>query len=209
MIPEKTFRNVIDALMKGIEVSEDAYIYCSEPKQGRFREEFNVDIFLSLKEKNFPLVHAKVFLGRGYYRDWIEIFGINANIPDFSFFGSTAEEKILDIFSSLTSRLFVEYFEDKETAKELSLGVPVYLSRLGFEIAKRGFTWFKDWYFPEGLMEGGHKIQAERALTEEQKRKHIKELKEEFETFKRKCSDNTLKDKIEKRYKILQDLWKG
>ncbi len=197
---------LIDKLTKGAKF-QDIKVFSSKPKQGRFAEEFNVDVFAQRGEDLQLLLHIKVFLGRGHYRDWIEIFGISKEVFGENYFGSEIEAFILDEFSTLTGRIFVEYFEDVETVKELSAGVPSALSRLGFELAKKGFSWFKDWYFPEGLMEGGHKLQAEKPFGREAKEKHLRNLKEEFEKFLRSCEDLNLKVKVEERFKILENLW--
>ena len=181
---------------------QGAVLLVSQPKRGRFAQEFNVDVFLLEGSKKKVLCHLKVFEGRGPYREWVEVFGLRKEI-----FNTPLEEIILDSVCPHTGRLFVEYFEDKETARELSLGIPVALSRLGFEIAKRGFSWFKDWYFPEGLMEGGHKIQAEKAQKDRRK-KHLGDLEKELERFLKSEAPSALKTKALERFKILSELWK-
>ena len=170
-------------------------------KRGRFAEEYNLD--LSLEGES--LLTLKVFLGRKpYYSEWIEVFGIKPKLRnEISFFGSPLEEALLDAITPYFSRVFIEYFEDKETARELQKGVPPSLSRLGSKLLKRGYTYFRDWYIPEGLMEGGHKIQAEKPKNEELKEKHLQKILEEYKEFKRKCSDEELVKKIEIRAKEL------
>ncbi len=200
------FERLVSRLRKGLKVG-DLRILCREPKRGRFAQEFNLDIFAQNGGSAEPLLHVKVFLGRGHYRDWVEIFGISGEVFGESYFGSEVESAILDELCSITGRVFVEYFDDMETVRELSLGVPPALSRLGFELAKRGFTWFKDWYFPEGLMEGGHKLQAEKPADERAVLRHLKELEREFEGFLRSVEDVNLTRSIRGRFKILQSLW--
>ncbi len=191
-------RELIGKLKKGVEI-EDGKILKAEVKGGRFAQEFNLDLFLEGR----LLLHAKLFLGREHYRDWIELFGLSKDI-----YGTELEEKILDLFSPHTGRLFIEYFEDLKTADELKKGIPPALSRLGFELAKRGFTYVRDWYIPEGLMEGGHKLQGEKTESQEVQEKRFKELEKDLEEFLRKSGDEELKRKALERFKILESLWK-
>ncbi len=167
-------RNLLERLCEGVELG-DGKLELYRTTKGRFKEEFNLELRLN----GTHLLYVKVFEGRGrYYREWVEMFGINP-----LFFSSRAEEFILTEFSKLFDRLFIEYFEDRETTRELSLGVPPALSRLGFELLKRGYTWFRDWYIPEGLMEGGHKLQAQKPESSERGKKHLEGLREEAERW--------------------------
>ncbi len=204
---KELLEKTIAKLRGGVEV-QGIKLYCSEPEQGRFAEEVNLELFVSKEHEDKHLLYSKIFTGRAYYRDWIEIFGIAKELTGVPYFGSQVESLVLDLFSPLTGRIFVEYFDDMETVRELSSGVPPALSRLGFELAKRGFSWFKDWYFPEGLMEGGHKLQAEKAVDSLHMARHVEKLKEELESFLLKTKDDKLKETVLKRFKILEDSWK-
>ena len=203
---EEELKNLIEKLRRGIE-TEGFVLVCGEPKRGRFAQELNLDLSLLRGGKKAHLLHAKVFLGRAEYRDWVELFGIAKEVLGVPYFGSNVESTVLDLFSPLTGRLFVEYYDDMETVRELSASVPPALSRLGFELAKRGFAWFKDWYFPEGLMEGGHKLQAEKPLNPEHGRKLLNTLRVQIEGFLERCKDSSLRSEVEVRFKILEDLW--
>ncbi len=191
-------RELIEKLKKGVEI-ENGKILKAEVKGGRFAQEFNLDLFLEGR----LLLHVKLFLGREHYRDWIELFGLSKDI-----YGTELEEKILDLFSPHTGRLFIEYFEDLKTVEELKKGIPPALSRLGFQLAKRGFTYVRDWYIPEGLMEGGHKLQGEKTESQEVQEKRFKELEKDLEEFLKKSGDEELKRKALERFKILESLWK-
>ena len=191
-------KDLIEKLRKGVEI-ERGRILKAEVKGGRFAQEFNLDLFLEGK----LLLHAKLFFGRGHYRDWIELFGLSRDI-----YGTEVEGKILDLFSPHTGRLFIEYFEDLKTAEELKKGVPPALSRLGFELARRGFTYVRDWYIPEGLMEGGHKLQGEKTESPEVQEKRFIKLKKDLEEFLKKSQDEELKERALERFKILQSLWR-
>ncbi|RUM28512.1 MAG: DUF1122 domain-containing protein [Aquifex sp.] len=196
MLSREDFENFVNKFEEGI-ITDIGTIKLKKLSQGRFIEEFNLD----LEVNGESLLTLKVFLGRyPYWNPWIEVFGIKPRIKGKDFWNSEAEREVYNIISRYFPKVFVEYFEDKETAKELQKGVPPALSRLGFELLKRGYTYFRDWYIPEGLMEGGHKIQAEKPLNEEIMKKHIKKLQEEYREFIQKCTDENLKKKIEKRY---------
>jgi len=200
MLNREKFEEFLKPFKEGI-ITPYGVIRLKSLKQGRFAEEYNLD--LSLEGES--LLTMKVFLGRKpYYAEWIEVFGIKPKLKSgHSFFGSLLEEALLDAIAPYFSRVFIEYFEDRETARELQKGVPPSLSRLGSELLKRGYTYFRDWYIPEGLMEGGHKIQAEKPKNEELKGKHLQKILEEYKEFVRKCSDEELVKRIEIRAKEL------
>ncbi len=194
----------VERLKRGVTVS-DITVFSLEPKRGRFAEEINLELFARRGSSKRRLLYMKIFLGRGHYRDWIEVFGISAEIFGVLFFKTEVKEFVLDSIAPLTGRLFFEYYEDKETTRQLSLGAPPPLTDLGFSIAMRGFTYFKDWYFPEGLMEGGHKLQAEKPVSEEHLKKHLRRLEEELKAFLKRCSDEEIKVKILNRFQKLKE----
>lgn len=204
---KEKLEKVLKALREGLKLG-DILLRSGEPKGGRFVEELNLDIYAFRKDSRLSLLYVKIFTGRAHYRDWIEIFGISREVFGRNYFGSELEGKVLDLFCPLTGRIFVEYFEDKETVRELSAGVPPALSRLGFELAKRGFTWFKDWYFPEGLMEGGHKLQAEKPSSDEWRERHVKKIEEGLRKFLKTGAEEILKERALERFKILESQWK-
>lgn len=153
-------------------------------KKGRFPEEKNIEIYLSFRDIWKRLLVIKIFYGRPpYYRRWIELFLINKEINfngnDFIFINSIYEEKLIECLSMFLKggeSLFIDYMYDDETRKALELGVLPPLTRLGYILLQKGFTWFKDWYYPEGFMEGNPKLQAEKPIDEDSKRKHIDEF---------------------------------
>ncbi|MDQ7038762.1 MAG: DUF1122 family protein [Aquificota bacterium] len=167
-------------------------------RKGRFKGEELLEVFSG----GVRLLKVLLFPGRSYYRGWVEVFSVSGR-----FFGSKLEGVFLDVLGRYTDRVFFEYVEDRVTARELSFGVPPPLSRLGFEIAKRGFTWFRDWYFPEGLREGNPKLQAEKPADRRRKRKHLRDLNEDLSRFLNTSGDSDLKDTVLRRFKILQELW--
>ena len=116
---------------------------------------------------------AYYFSGRGFYTPWLEIdydpWPRTEGIEDdlFSF--------IYD-FLPRGSKLFVTYLKDLETRKMLLQGYNPADTPLGFSLLKAGFTWFKDWYFPEGGNEGVPKLQANKAFTENDETRELREL---------------------------------
>lgn len=64
-------------------------------------------------------------------------------------------------------KLFVTYIRDNETREMLYKGFSPPDTPLGFSLLKAGFTWFKDWYYPEGGNEGSPKLQANKPLNKE------------------------------------------
>lgn len=182
---------VIESLVeKGIQA--DSYqITALRVSQGRVREELNVDLAISLNTAKELLLSLKVFKGRyPYYKPWIEVFNmkpeIRIGLNTLYYFDSNVEDVVLSMVASALEpgeRVFVEYFRDSETMKALMENVPPPATRLGFKLFKLGFTWFKDWYFPEGFMEGGPKLQAEKPLNETHRARNLRRIRVELEEF--------------------------
>lgn len=152
-------------------------------RRGKFPEEDNVEVYaVSGSEKRLMIV--KVFRGRPpYYRRWVEVFSIASEFSIdgriFRFAGSVPEQRLIGCLSRLLGggeSIFIEYTYDTETRVALEVGVPPHLTRLGYILLLSGFTWFKDWYFPEGFMEGGPKLQAQKPVSEEAKTAQIADL---------------------------------
>jgi len=163
-------------------------------RKGRFPEEETLEYLLGYSGVFHRLLVIKFFKGRPpFYRRWVEVFSIRPHIvfnsKTYTFINSDEEEKLIKCLSDLINpgeRLFIEYVYDVETWKALEVGIPPPLTRLGYILLKNGFTWFKDWYFPEGFMEGGPKLQVEKPLDEEARIRHLIEI----------C--NTAKEYVEK-----------
>lgn len=123
---------------------------------GRYVWERNLTLHLNGRF----VMYLKVFRGHSYYRPWVEAFEIE------DWFHTVEEERELYalIFekSPPLSRIFVEYSSDPETERALRLGVPPELSRLGYNLLKVGYRNLRNWYYPEGLKEGGPKLQGEK-----------------------------------------------
>ncbi|GBF08541.1 conserved hypothetical protein [Aeropyrum pernix] len=158
--------------------------------QGRFSGEFFLAVRLERAgEKLVELCNSLVFCGRGVYRPWIEIFNVSPSLPVEAYMptaGSPVEAALLDLAADAlgpAEPLYVEYVWDRETLYQIQRGAPAPASRLGFELWKRGFRWFKTWYYPEGFMEGGEKLQAEKPLDSEHESRLVAEVRRDLENF--------------------------
>jgi hypothetical protein len=170
-------------IKKGFSVARHRF-FAKQITPGRFKEEEDLDMHISIDDHETHLLYAKVFTGRKpHYRPWIELFGINTRVilgnETVEYIGSELERALLATFASaLTAgeNMFVDYQQDIETKRQLADGLPVVTSRLGTILFELGFTWFKDWYFPEGYMEGDQKLQAERPLDSASRSRYVKEI---------------------------------
>jgi len=160
-------------------------------RKGRFPEEVNHEVYLGLGETWVRLLAVKKFNGRPpFYRGWVEIFHI---LPEvyvkkfrYVYVNSPEEESLVKCLASQLSpgeKMFIEYVYDDETYKALEAGVPPPLTRLGYMLLENGFTWFKNWYFAEGFMEGSPKLQGEKPLDENHRARQLREICGEAEEF--------------------------
>jgi len=171
--------------------------YLKELKQGRFFEERYFELHLkdeSDRVSEKPIIAGLYFAGRGkWIKPWAEIRYFYS--VDFQkekgkreSVSLSKEGRDLSLFRLLANlipsggHLSVEY-QDDETAKALELGVPAAASPIGFLLWKNGFRWFKNWYFPEGWKEGGTKLQGNKPLDEENRRKREEEMAEQLQEF--------------------------
>lgn len=167
--------DIIKRLSSGLRIN-DCVIRAVNIRGGRFREEYNALVVLESTGSPEELFDLKVFTGRPpYYRPWVEVFNIRGSFgPNDArgFYAGRVEDALLDLLSEALEpgeRLYIEYYSDWETTRALELGVPPAATRLGYKLFVRGFTHLRDWYFPEGFMEGGPKLQAEKPYPEEGK----------------------------------------
>lgn len=179
-----SFLPVLKKLEAGVKTKEG--LLHSKLKKAIRVDERNLEIFIG-KKRVFSM---KIFLGRPpYYFPWAELFTV-----DPSFFGTDAEKKLIKLFSKSGpgTRMFIEYGHDEKTQYALLHGVPPAATRMGNVFFKSGFTWFKDWYFPEGFYEGDIKLQAEVPIDAIAKKRQLLESKVTLEKF--------LKNKLAKKY---------
>lgn len=172
----------IESIQRGLLINT-RQIFAKVLPRARFREEINLDIFLRDRQAKSHLMFVKLFKGRPpHYKPWIEIFDIQREIEieakTVTYFDSQIENTILRFFSGALrpgQNLFVEYYRDGETLYQLQMDIPFPATRLGFKLYNLGFYWAKDWYFPEGFMEGDQKLQVEKPLDRqaEQRQKSV------------------------------------
>ena len=131
-----------------------------------------------------------VFCGmKPHYRPWMEIYSIEAK-PELKccnlFACSSIENKLIDMAAHILNPgepFYIDYTWDEESMLILGRRVPPAASRLGYKMLRAGFTWIKHWYYPEGFMEGGEKLQGEKPLSLRQKMTHLMEALRELEYF--------------------------
>lgn len=183
-------KDLMDDLNDGLKI-QDKLIYAKKTDKGRINGQKYLEIFCKKNNSEKLLFYLSVYQGKEpYYKPWVEAFGINNNLilekNRFNYFGTKLEDVILDEISDNLGnggRIFVEYSEDKETRYGLVRDYPEVITRLGNELYKRDFTWFKDWYYPEGFNEGGEKLQAEKPVDKKHEKNHYQRIKEEIERF--------------------------
>ena len=182
------FEKELKLLIKGIEINSTR-IFSDKELPGRIDGERRFELFLEQDGQREFLMFLKIFEGkRRYYRPFVEIYGINSDLSEFpfSYFGSDVESLLMRLFSRVLSsggKMFVTYEGDVETAWGLNIGLPPPVTRSGFILFNSGFTWFKDWYFPEGGNEGSQKLQGEKPLDQIARKKHLNGIKFDLEKF--------------------------
>ncbi|MCS7108277.1 MAG: DUF1122 family protein [Sulfolobales archaeon] len=162
----------------------EGFSYGFSVRRGRFPEEENIEIHIGYGDLSRRLMIIKVFSGRlPHYRKWVEVFSINSAVmlgeKSFTFLNSVYEDRLIRCISEFLGpgeKVFIEYTYDEDTRRAVEVGIPPHLTRLGYKLFQHGFTWFKDWYFPEGFMEGGPKLQAEKPISDDVRTKHIRDL---------------------------------
>ena len=168
---------------------------------GRIRGLYKASVLLEAGGSAARVAMLMVFCGRPpYYRPWVEVFNVNPSVPVerggyMPFTDTSLEDVFIDTVTGLSppgSSFYIEYYWDDETTRELDMGVPAAASRLGFKLLQRGFTWFKVWYHPEGFLEGGQKLQAEKPVSPEARARHLAWLRRELEEFLRSSARDPL-----------------
>lgn len=143
-----------------------------------------------------PVVQGLFFMGRGeHIKPWMEFrYDPLASFPaggelDLEVAGLSGE--LLELLGSLVppgGSLMVIYGAEphplaRETDNGLKRDFPPMVTPLGHYLWKAGFRWFKDWYFPEGWLEGAMKLQATRPLDENTRARREAEAKRALEEF--------------------------
>lgn len=142
-------------------------------KNTYIRELTSFTLFLNTGEL---IARCSYFRGRGAYTPWLEMDynpilrnkGLEVNLF-----------KIIYNILEPNSKLFVTYIRDIQTITMLYKGVHPVETPLGFSLLSAGFTWFKNWYFPEGGNEGFPKLQGNKPLSTIDAIRQLEEIKKE------------------------------
>jgi hypothetical protein len=167
-------------------------------KRGRTGRETYFNLFLSRGglSSRAPIAQGLFFVGRGdYIKPWIE-FRYDPRVEFADGIALDLEEK------GLTAKLFhllgglipaggsmmaiygaETHPISTDTERGLKRSFPPAATPLGFYLWGTGLRWFKDWYFPEGWMEGGMKLQATRPLNDGVRSERESKAAEELEGF--------------------------
>ncbi len=187
----RTLEEMRERLTDGIQF-DGVRMFGKRLKKGRFEKEFDIDVYLRKGGEEEHLLFLKGFDGwMPDYRPWVELFGIQSSVAigkeRIEFADSVIEAELLSLVAGFLgpgSHIFVEYYGDDETRLALEMSVPPAATRLGNELLKLDFTWFKDWYFPEGFLEGGQKLQAQKSLDKESRVRQFLRLREGLQNFR-------------------------
>jgi len=194
-------------------------LHINNISQGRFVEETNFELYLKAidgETSENPAVKGKYFSGRGkFYKPWLEIYYDNrikfrsSKIVDLS--ERRLDEKLfkhLSDFLPSGAHIMVVYLDHEETRKGLEQGVPASATPIGYLLWKSGCTWFKDWYFAEGFWEGDVKLQGNKPLNEENRRKDLLETHKKLSEFlkKKKGAEKLFLDARKRAEDVLKDI---
>ncbi len=177
----------------------NGYSYLVKTFEGRSGSEIRFNLFLADGDdvSRKPVVYGRYFAGEGYYRPWLEIHyneTVNFGSRKLSLMESGLDEEMFKQLSDLlpsASHIMVFYSNYPETEKALNLDVPPPATYIGYLLFIAGCAWFKDWYFPEGFMEGGVKLQGNKSLDQEHRKKALNKLKSELTDFLNKDKDES------------------
>jgi len=193
-------------------------LHIDNVSRGRFVEETNFELYLAIdgETSEHPVVKGKYFSGRGeFYKPWLEIYYDNrvkfesSKIVDLSEEGLDEKlfKHLLDLLPP-NSHIMVIYVNHEETRKGLERDFPAPATPIGYLLWKSGCTWFKDWYFAEGFWEGDVKLQGNKPLNEENRRKNLLEIRKELIEFlkKEKAEEKLFLDARKRAEDVLEDI---
>jgi hypothetical protein len=130
-------------------------------RRGRFPEERDAEVYVGVTAQ--PVIRLKHFAGRrsANVSPWIEA---TVDRDD----GAFLAELVAALAGLLPpgGYLMIGYGGD-ETEVGLKRRFPPVATPIGTALYEAGATWFKDWYYPEGWMEGGFKLQGNLARSDE------------------------------------------
>ncbi len=198
--------------------------YTLEPhdfKQGRTERESYFNLFLvrdGLTSQG-PIAQGLFFVGRGdYIKAWIEFrYNPRAEFPDGGVVDLEEGGLTHGLFSILGGlippggSMMVIYGAEPHalstaTEKGLKRAFPPAATPLGYYLWDIGLRWFKDWYFPEGWMEGSMKLQATRPLDDDIRTQREAKAREELAAFVEKMRDRALSSLEEDALRRAEDI---
>jgi hypothetical protein len=147
-------------------------------KRGRFPEE--VDAVALAGDGESPAIRLKYFGGRrsAGVLPWIE--ASLARDADEAY-----RAELVGALAGLLppgGYLMVGYGDD-ETERGLKRRFPPAVTPLGKALLDAGCTWFKDWYYPEGWMEGGMKLQGNKPMSADARKQALAAVLTEIEEW--------------------------
>ncbi len=77
----------------------------------------------------------------------------------------------------------IVYQNHNETKDGLAKRIPPPVTPIGYLLWSVGCTWFKDWYFSEGLLEGELKLQGNKPLNIKDRKRNLIQIRNELNTF--------------------------
>ena len=146
-------------------------------RRGRFPEERDAVAFAG--NGGSPVARVKYFAGRrsAAVRPWIE-----ASVArDDEAYAAELVRALADVLPP-GGYLMVGYGDD-ETERGLKRRFPPVATPLGKALFDAGSTWFKDWYYPEGWLEGGMKLQGNKPVSDEAREANLSELRAELQSW--------------------------
>lgn len=155
-------------------------------RPGRFPEERDAELLV--EGSDGPIAFVKHFAGRpsAHVRPWIEVLLRGAD-------ERLASELLVALAGLLApgSHLMVGYGGD-ETEQGLKRRFPPVTTPIGKALYDAGCTWFKDWYYPEGWLEGGFKLQGNLPSSPEAAGVQREALRAELEQWLLEAPDDEL-----------------
>lgn len=152
-------------------------------RPGRFPEERRFEI--SMDDGGLPVLSGIAFSGRSPIRPWMEF---RYDPGPLSAAEAEGLFRLLGGAVGPGGHLSVKYEspEHRTTARALAAGVPPPATPLGFLLWSAGCRWFKDWYFPEGWLEGEQKLQGNIPLDAARRRRREAEALAEVRAWLRR-----------------------
>ena len=216
--------NKLEEVLQGRQL--DGYsVELRDFKKGRTEREAYFNAFLARDGELSlgPVIQGLFFVGRGdYIKAWVEFrYGPKVEFPDGAVVDLEEQGLTAELFSYLSEMIppggsmMVIYGAESHplsahTEKGLKRSFPPAATPLGYYLWKNGFRWYKDWYFPEGWMEGGMKLQATRPLDEDIRLQREARATEDLERFVEVLQDRQLQpfeeDALSRAEEILSSL---